>query len=72
MDKSVNERFARFLAAVERMELGDGLDRAACHFSAVNIHDWPRIQSVLGGFDSIERAKDDAGEAQSPSTETGA
>ena len=71
MDTSVHERFARFLAAVDRMELGDGLDQAACHFSAVNIHDWPRIQAVLGNLDGAERPKDGSSEVDSQSPRIG-
>lgn len=39
--------FEAFTKAVSKMKLGKGVDSAACHFSAVNVKDWGRIQNEL-------------------------
>lgn len=39
--------FEAFIKAVSTVNLGEGVDTAACHHSAVEIRDWDRIQEQL-------------------------
>jgi len=39
--------FVAFTKAVAEMKLGEGLESAALHHSAINVKDWDRIQAEL-------------------------
>jgi len=46
--------FDSFMDAVCTMEIGRGVDSAACHHSAVEIQDWHRIQKRLEEAEATE------------------
>lgn len=46
-DATATLDFDAFTRAVVEMNLGEGVDAATCHFSAVSVKDWSRIQGEL-------------------------